>query len=108
MNESDYTSQESHKIDRAREIILEKDIVELREELDRRILYERDYLAQATTEKEIEYKKELNELQTTLQKLSHRVEELEIEIKYLKSQKVDMHQIAVVLSDLSLQVMNKK
>jgi len=102
-------SQESepsiHKIERTRQLIIEKDLRDMRSELEKIFQYERDLIVQNITEKEIRFEKALAETKDQVADLQKQVQLLQKEVERMKREKIDSRKLAIVLSDLSLQLM---
>ena len=94
-----------HKIERTRQLILEKDLQDMRAELEKVFQYERDYIIQKITEKEYRFEKDLAATKDQVEDLQKQVQTLKNEIEGLKKEKIDLRKLAIVLSDLSLQLM---
>ena len=94
-----------HKIERTRQLLLEKDMQEMRAELEKVFQYERDYIIQNVTEREIRFEEAMAATKDQVEDLQKQVQILKHDIESLKKEKVDLRKLAIVLSDLSLQLM---
>lgn len=94
-----------HKIERTRQLLIEKDLQEMRAELEKVFQYERDYIIQNVTEREYRFEKAMAATKDQVEDLQKQVHALKNDIESLKKEKIDLRKLAIVLSDLSLQLM---
>ena len=99
------TDRGINKMERTRQLLLEKDLQEMRAELEKIFQYERDYIVQNVTEREYRFEKAMAATKDQVEDLQKQVQALKNEIENLKKEKIDVRKLAIVLSDLSLQLM---
>ena len=108
MDQPELPVSPAEKLQKTRELIYEEEARRLRQELEQILQFERDSFRQAITESELRYEQRLNELNGQIDLLKKQVEELEIQVVKAKEVTIDAEKLAVILSDLSLQLMSVK
>ncbi len=91
---------------KTRKLLFEEEISEIRNQFEKSLKFDRELMVQNLAEHDLEFKQSLRETNDLLSSLSDRIEIIEAEVKHLRQNKIDVQKLAIVLSDLSLQLMN--
>lgn len=94
------------RLEKTKRLLLEEDLREIRQHFENTLKFERDVLIQSISEKELNTEKALSELIKNMEDLQNRVNRLEEQVSQLKEEKIGIQKLAIVLSDLSLQLLN--
>ncbi|MEA1876276.1 MAG: hypothetical protein U9N86_05395 [Bacteroidota bacterium] len=100
------TGSLKHRLERTQKLLLGGEISEIRNKIENSQKFERDIMIQNIAENDLQIEKQFRETNDLLQSLTSRIDLMETEIKHLKQNKIDIQKLAIVLSDLSLQLMN--
>jgi len=94
------------RLEKTKKLLFEEEFTDFRNQLENSQKFEREIMIQNFTEKDLLFEKKFRETDDLIAMLSQRIESVEAEIKHLKQDKIDIQKLAIVLSDLSLQLMN--
>lgn len=102
----DETSERKDRLERTRKLLFEEQFSDIRNLIENSQKFEREIVIQNFAERDLLSEKRFNESSDLISTLTKRIDLMEAEIKYLKQNKIDIQKLAIVLSDLSLQLMN--
>jgi len=95
-----------HRLEKMRKLLLEEEFSEIQNQFENSLKFERETMIQNLAEKDLQSEESYREFSNLISTLSMRIDVMETEIKYLKQNKIDIQELANVLSDLSLQLSN--
>ena len=95
-----------HRLEKMRKLLLEEEFSEIQNQFENSLKFERETMIQNLAEKDLQSEESYREFSNLISTLSMRIDVMETKIKYLKQNKIDIQELANVLSDLSLQLSN--
>jgi len=95
-----------HRLEKMRKLLLEEEFSEIQNQFENSLKFERETMIQNLAEKDFQSEENYREFSNLISTLSMRIDVMEAEIKYLRQNKIDIQELANVLSDLSLQLTN--
>lgn len=107
-DQQDQTETDSlkHRLERTQKLLLGGELSEIHNKIENSQKFERDIMIQNIAENDLQIEKQFRDTNDLIQSLTNRIDLMEAEIKHLKQNKIDIQKLAIVLSDLSLQLMN--
>lgn len=100
------TGSLKYRFERTQKLLLGGELSDIHNKFENSQKFERDIMLQNIAEKDLQFEKQFRETNDLINSLTNRIVLMEAEIKHLKRNKIDIQKLAIVLSDLSLQLMN--
>lgn len=99
---------EKDRLHKTRHILMEEELRAMQAEIDQKLRFEQDAVRQQMTELELRHDQEVADLGQRINHLQERIRDLEGALRQQKLDHLTVHKMAVMLSDMALQLMQNQ